>query len=337
MNPTVRHNLFRAVALLALAACAGQAVGLLAGGDTCAAGQACAEVRESAWAAPLGLPLPLLGLTFFALLVALSLLPGERAVWALRGLAALGGLAGLGLVAVQALVLERFCPACLFVDALALVAALVSWWHAAPSSWAQGAFWLGLAGLAILGGALVEVVTGPVGQAWGRPPQQVLALRKPGKVTVVELIDWNCRRCRHVHWMLNHLQKQHPDLMYRVVIPVPPPAEPEAIRLLVSLARHEGLGEAGIQALRREMEPRGNGVEGAARLLGLSPGELKARLSSPDALAALQQEEAWVEEVGRGGLPAVWVQDTFFRGGASLERLQGAFQAAAASLPPGDQ
>src|SRR5262245_21426636 len=87
----------------------------------------CATVRATAWARPLGVPMPVVGLAFFGLMLALTL-AGPRVARARLVLAAAGGVGALGLLALQGLVIGAWCKLCVVADtsALALAAAIVA-------------------------------------------------------------------------------------------------------------------------------------------------------------------------------------------------------------------
>src|SRR5262245_16861898 len=114
--------------LLALAA----AIGLAASGlllvdysgaaSLCGPGGGCDVVKASAWAHPLGVPLPVLGVAFFALLLFLS----ARTSRFTRPVALIGGATGVLLLGVQLFLLRAVCPYCAVVDAAAILAAVLA-------------------------------------------------------------------------------------------------------------------------------------------------------------------------------------------------------------------
>ncbi len=210
MSPALRAAAVRVAAVAGLAISAAMLVPALSNGALCTS-EGCTDVTASAWGRPLGVPLPAAGAGFFLALLTLSHLP--RLVGVLRLLAIIGGVVGLGLIAVQVFVLGRVCSLCLVIDLLAITAALAAPADAPPAG--VGWAWAGLAALAAAGGAAY-----PLWEASRPPPPEVLALRHADKVTVVELVDMNCRHCRHIHAALNVLEREGGGRMHRVQLEV---------------------------------------------------------------------------------------------------------------------
>lgn len=293
----------------------------------------CHEVLESAWARPLGVPLPALGLLLFAGLFGLSLASGRWAALLCRGLALAGGLGGLGLLLVQAALLRRFCPFCLVLDLASLGAAVLvlSLPAALPGvRRPAGLVWLGAAVVATAGAAGAWDAAWLAARPAGPPPPEVLALRHPSRITIVEVIDPDCRPCRHMHGRLNLLESELGDQVYRVC--------------LVWRRRGSELPRDRARALfcaRRQRQERGMAralavaeVPGpalyrqAARLLHLSQPEFEACLADPKTDYELDRENAWLGSVREQGLPAVWIGDELLRGVYSLDDLREAFRKA---------
>ena len=100
----------------------------------CLTGSGCDLVRASAFAYPLGIPMPLIGLVFYVVAIWLTLVAPEsrpvagiRADGALVGLAIIGASASAVLTGLEAFVIRAFCSWCLVQAAasLALLAAAV--------------------------------------------------------------------------------------------------------------------------------------------------------------------------------------------------------------------
>ena len=98
----------------------------------CLTGSGCDLVRDSDYAYPLGIPLPLFGLIFYlaASWLAARTVTDPRAGRALLAVAGLGGLASVGLTGIEAFVIGAFCTWCLaqaFASWILLLAAVGLW------------------------------------------------------------------------------------------------------------------------------------------------------------------------------------------------------------------
>src|SRR5205085_1118082 len=137
----------------------------------------CEAVTGTVYGKPLGVPLALIGAVGFATLFGLTLFPTARAFALVAPLTVLAGLVAVGLIAIQALVLNRFCELCLFTDVAAVVAAgLVFygrvWRNAGPElsrkgrlAWALGAGFVALVPF-LIGLASAEDVPEEVKAQW---------------------------------------------------------------------------------------------------------------------------------------------------------------------------
>ncbi|MBV9948371.1 MAG: hypothetical protein JOZ69_16085, partial [Myxococcales bacterium] len=165
----------------------------------CAEAGGCEAVRQTVFAAPLGVPMPWLGLVGFLAIGVASLLPGRKARIAQVVLSAGAGVVGLGLLAVQAK-LGAFCPYCCVADLCAVLAGLVS---AGRLRFAPGA--QPPQALTLAGAALLPLVTGvPLGLGSRANPvpaviRDEMAHGPNGKVTIVDFMDFECPFCRMTH------------------------------------------------------------------------------------------------------------------------------------------
>ncbi|MGH2401184.1 MAG: vitamin K epoxide reductase family protein [Candidatus Limnocylindria bacterium] len=109
------------------------------GSGICLTGSGCDVVRASAFAYPLGIPMPLLGLAFYAIAVVLLLASPTRTLaglpagligagWSVAGVAVMAGL-----TAIELFVIEALCGWCLLS---ALASLLLAW--GAISAWRHG-------------------------------------------------------------------------------------------------------------------------------------------------------------------------------------------------------
>jgi uncharacterized membrane protein/protein-disulfide isomerase len=320
-----RLTVVRCLAVAGLTVCAGLLVET-PGGGVCERTGGCGDVLKSAWARPLGVPLPAVGLALFAGLLWLSLVPGTWPARLLGGLALLGGLGGLGLVLVQGLVLDRFCPFCLVVDSLAMAAALLlaraALGRQALPRCGQVVTLLWLAGglLGAAAGAGTPLVYAQVADA---PPPELLALRHPSRVTIVEIGDLHCRHCKVTHGILNRLDEMLGDRVHRVCIVVPAAEDDEgrSTAQAVRCARRQGRERAMIDNLFADPESAGKGCRGLARQLGLSLPAFEACLADPAVVQEVDHELAWAEAASRRGLPSVWVDNRLFAGVHGLGKM----------------
>jgi uncharacterized membrane protein len=121
-----RQLVIRSLSIAGLATSAALAADhLTAAGAFCDFDAGCGAVTASAYGSIAGVPVSAFGVVGVGLLVTLALLPGRRAVVALRLGAAAAALAGVALLILQVAALRRICPLCVVADLFAVgVAAL---------------------------------------------------------------------------------------------------------------------------------------------------------------------------------------------------------------------
>ena len=156
-----------------------------------------------------GIPLPVFGIVAFAVFLGVSLFPARSAAKYLDLMAILAGLCGLAFLLIQVL-MQRFCLLCLIIDALGMLLATVAL-GARPLLPSSSSLWNRLAWVSV---ALAGV---SVPEAWNmlRPPPPVPAAIKmhwsSGKITVVEITDFECVYCRRTHALLSQFVKEKGD------------------------------------------------------------------------------------------------------------------------------
>jgi len=248
MRSRVLSILALVAALVGMAASIASLVDLLGPAPTFCAETGCATVRASAWGHPLGIPMPVLGVAFFAAMIALCFVarPRLRLVLAIAG-----GAWALALIGVQAFAIGVWCKLCMIADPAALALALAvaaggaivrpRWWRVALVAPAIAASVLALA-------------------AWAHPaapelppgtPDVVARAQQPGKVTVVEFVDFECPFCRELAPKLHAAiaAAAPPVQVVRKMVPLPmhPHAMPAAVAWCCADA--QGKGDAMADAL----------------------------------------------------------------------------------------
>lgn len=159
----------------------------------CAEG-GCATVRASAWAHPLGIPMPVLGIAFFLVALALGFIEAPRAR---KVIVVVGGAWAVLLISLQAFVIGAWCKLCMIADPAAIVYAVAvlagartvrfTWWRPVAIAPALATV------VGIL--ALWSHAPPPPSLPAGTPPF-VLRAQQPGTVTIVEVVDFECPYCR---------------------------------------------------------------------------------------------------------------------------------------------
>jgi uncharacterized membrane protein len=296
-------------------------------GAFCGFASECATVTSSAYSRVLGAPLSAIGLGGFAVLFALALFPERRCSALLRPLALAAGLIGAALIVVQFLVIGHTCTLCLLVNGASVLIAGVAWGGELRSeslSWLRRSAWLAGATLA---------VAAPFLAAWLNSafpaPDKIMSYWVKGKITVVEVTDFDCMRCRDAERVLKgFLKDQDAQVRFvRLVAPMPKlvHAWPAATAYLA--ARAQGKEEEMANALFQAPSRYPDGCRQVAKSLGLNLEQYDKDINDPALHAELRENLAWAK-AHAPGLPAIWVQDQRFVGVPSAASLQEAMERA---------
>ena len=205
---------FRWITIFALGVCGAiLADDLRAHPVYCGFGGGCDEVLSSPYGHPFGVPLSLIGAVAFSGLLALTTMADGRARALMLPAALLAGAIGATLILVQLAVLRRICALCFLVDLCAVALAGIGNGLRGPgvprATWRKQCVWLSVAALTFLA---------PLGLAWLRParpvPEEVQAHWLGGKITIVEITDFDGPHCRVADSVLsnvlaNHRQRVH--------------------------------------------------------------------------------------------------------------------------------
>jgi uncharacterized membrane protein/predicted DsbA family dithiol-disulfide isomerase len=287
----------------------------------------CQTVKDSAWAAPLGVPMSVLGVGFFAAMLVLCFVSRPRLR---RALAIAGGVWAVWLVALQAFVIDAWCKLCLVADpaAIVLAASVIGGAGTLVPSWKR---------TGIAAGAFAAVVGALA--LWTRAPEAaaietVATSQRPktDRVTIVEMLDFECPHCRV-------MAKRLDDAIERAGVPV------TIERKMVPLQIHENALAAALAWCCADAQ--GKGEEMARALLAADPEDLTAagceqiaarvgcdldryRADMPAAQERVRADLALAREVKIRALPTVIIGDQRITGAsASVEELVAMIERAA--------
>jgi predicted DsbA family dithiol-disulfide isomerase len=308
----------------------------------CAPGSGCDVVRENRLShlGDLGVPLPAVGLMAFTAVYTLSLLPGGR-----RGLAApasiVGGFLGLALLLVQAFSIGVFCGLCALVDVGAIVAGiagaaflLVERSGAKPArDPLRDRAWIALGVLA---------VSAPLVWPSVRPdpevPPSIASYYKPGKINVVEFVDFECPFCRLFHPKLKAIVAEYGDRVHFVRLDLPLAMHPlarGAARAHVC-AVGMGKGDAMADALFDTEDLTEPGLLRAGEKVGIEKSTLKECMALPATEAAVVRSERLLRDAKLlQGLPTTFVGNVMLVGAQEDATLRDAFDRAGTGGMPG--
>ncbi len=309
-----------ALSCLGLGASLASLVDYLSPIPTFCAASGCETVRTSAWAYPLGIPMPVFGVVFFAAMIVLALVARPR----LRMVLALGGAAwALVLVGVQAFQIGAWCKLCMVADSSATALALCV---------VAGAQSIRLtAARAVLGAALVvalplvfAIATAPSAEPVANPaatavvPDVVTRAQQPGVVTIVEFVDFECPFCRRfapeLAAAVDHATAN--VAVVRKMVPLPMHAHARTAALAWCCADAQGKGDAMAQALfdapPDELTPEG--CERIAAQVGCDLDQYRQTLADPATSERVAADTADAQAIGASALPTVFIGDQRFTG-----------------------
>lgn len=292
----------------------------------CADGSACDALRRTAFALPLGVPLPFVGLVGFGALGFAALLRGVTARRVQLALGAAASLVGILLLLAQTS-LHRFCPYCCVADLSGVAAAGVSAWRLVRANDVVAPRPMLVAGAGAL--AVAVVVPFAVGLALSpRVPDviQVELARTPrGVVTVVDFVDFECPFCRTTHAALAPLLAEnagHVRLVRRQVPLRSHPHAPDAARAAhcgERLGKGDAMADALFAAPISALTPEG--CDEIAERLGLPVAAFRACVTDPATDARIAADRAEWEAAGGRGLPTIWIDRVPLVGVRSAEQL----------------
>jgi uncharacterized membrane protein len=322
-----RLTLLRLLAVFALGMCGVILANDLFAGAFCAFDSGCETVTSSAYSRVLGVPWSAVGVLGFALVLGLALFPQRRCFALVPPLALAAGVTGVLLILLQFLVLGQTCNLCLLVDGTAgflAGVALAGKLPGEPVSWPRRSAWLGAAAVAIMAPSLF---------AWLNTafpaPEKIMSYWVKGKVTIVEVTDFDCVRCREAERILQAFLKEQGDQVHfvRVVAPMPRLAHSRSAARAYLAARAQGKEEAMAAALFAAPGRHPQGCRDLAKSIGLDLEQYDKVVNDPATNAELEANLAWAKSHAPG-LPAIWAQGQRIFGVPSMNSLRAASQRA---------
>jgi uncharacterized membrane protein/predicted DsbA family dithiol-disulfide isomerase len=302
----------------------------------CSEGGGCEAVRHTIFAAPLGVPLPLIGLVGFLAIGAVSVAGGRKARRVQFGLSAAAGLLGAGLIAVQA-ALGQFCVYCLMADASAIATVAVAAWrvrgdgdHVAPA----GAVWAAIGPMAFA--AALPLVIGFAGKspALPRPIAAEMARTPQGQVTVVDFVDFECPFCRSTNATIAPMFAAHADRLRVVRRQVPLRSHSHALDAARAACCGERLGKGDAMASALFSAPVDDltreGCEKLAAEIGIALDPFRACVADPKTDEQIETDRTEFKEAGGRALPTIWIGREELEGAQPAEAYEKALREALA-------
>jgi uncharacterized membrane protein/predicted DsbA family dithiol-disulfide isomerase len=287
---------------IGLAASIASLVDFLAPAPAFCADTGCATVRASAWAHPLGIPMPVLGVAYFAAMLALAFVarPKTRRVLAVAGAAW-----ALALIAVQAFAVGAWCKLCMIADPAAIAGAAVVLAGAGTVRWRGAA-----ASLAAASATLAIVLAPhPAPELPAGTPDFVSHAQAPGAATIVEVVDFECPFCRALAPKLDDAisRARAPVRIVRKMMPLPQHEHALTAALAWCCADAQGKGDAMAAALFQadpaELTP--DGCERLAAQVGCDVDRYRKDL--PTMTSRVASDVADVRAAGVRSLPTVFI------------------------------
>ena len=270
----------------------------------------CATVRESAWAHPLGIPMPVVGVAFFVAALVLGFVEAPR----LRRALAIGGALGAAfLIGVQAFAIGAWCKLCMVADpaAIAYGVAVIAGTKVLRFTFARA--------IAATSAVLITVGVLALWTGGGAPgpapllppgtPAFVEQAQVPGEATVVEVVDFECPYCRRMQERLTSAlaRVQAPIRMVRKMLPLKnhPHAMPAALAYCCADAQGKGEEMAAALFAARPQDLTPEGCEKLATQVGCDVERYRRDL--PQAEARVAAETAEMRAAGIHALPTLFI------------------------------
>jgi uncharacterized membrane protein/predicted DsbA family dithiol-disulfide isomerase len=313
-----RTRFLSALALLAsivgLGASIASLVDYLGAHPTFCAESGCATVRQSAWSHPLGIPLPAIVIAYFTIMIVLAFIERLRVMRIV--LAIVGGLAALGLIALQAFSIGAWCKLCLVADPSAIVLALavVAGASTLRPTWRASA----VAPAVILVVFALGLWTHQEAPPPAPTPEAILREQKPGVVTIVEFVDFECPFCRALDKKLGEALGQYKGPVRIVRKMVPLPNHPHSVPAAMAYCACEAQGHGDAMAKELFAAPTDNltpaGNEELAKKVGCEIPKYRETFASAELRARIEADMADARAANLEGFPTIYIGTQTFEG-----------------------
>jgi uncharacterized membrane protein len=316
-----RLTFFRLFAILGLAASAASlADQTLDEATFCSFESGCDQVTSSIYGRPFGIPLPVFGLIGFGGMLGLTLVGRPSTFQWARRAAFAGAVAGLGLVIVQVAVIGRLCPLCLVADVSAIAMGLLA---VAPLS---TPFDSALIRAAWSVAAVIAILT-PLALAMADtvpdPPDWVKDQWVEGKVTIVEVTDFECEHCRRADEYIRDVIKNRPDVnLVRMPVPMPKHADSRPAAIAFHAAKAQGRGNEMAEALFAAKSLTPADCRRIAERLHLRMDDYDRVVADPATNQEVTDRSVVAKKAGPG-VPLIWVQAHVIYGSPTIENFDG--------------
>lgn len=287
----------------------------------------CDEVLTSRFGKIAGVPLPVFGLLGFTAIFAFSLSSRPRSAQLLRFLALVAAVSGGSLILIQFFVLLHLCPFCLVVDLCALVVAYAAFgWRPDALAIVSGRarlLWLASAVASLGLGAAFGAARSRMPADETATPPEVSAHWVPYKITIVEIVDFQCPHCRSMHKVLTQfLREQGDDIHFvRIVAPMEKHKQARDAARAYLCAEEQNKGDVMAEKLFAANDLTPAACERLAVSLGLSSERYRTCVASSEIDRKIDANLAWVEKACPQGLPCMWVQDQRLMGVQTYQEL----------------
>ncbi len=306
-----------AFALVGLGASFASLVDYLTPAPTFCAESGCETVRNSAWAHPLGIPLPVFGIVYFIVMSVLAFVERPR----LRvSLAAVGAAVGIALIGIQAFAIGAWCKLCLVADPAAILAgaAVIAGAGIVRPTLPNIAATLPATGLVVLGLGLYANREPPVVVSDAPLPASVAKEQKPGHVTIVEFVDFECPFCRALDKKLTVAlaRTKRPVRIVRKMVPLPMHTYAVPAAMAWCSADAQGFGDQMAKELfaakPEDLTPAS--CEAIAVRLGCDVTKYRETFASQGLRDRINQDVADARAADLNGFPTIFIGHQKFEG-----------------------